>query len=201
VLFLWVVIHELLCIRSTQYVLGNAHECVVALACQLRQITLPLTTLPIKDAPKWFCRWRIHVEQLLIYDRQWRLLRGGRLIIMAGNHVFDVFDTVPLIPLQPLPWAHSPQIRCHQPPVMTVFSEGREADADLNWWFGWLRDCLTYVHLGWAPQTVYEYVIGHDICFITGNLLHSCKIFSMPHAPNTTGVNFTVKGLSKNICT
>ena len=39
-----------------------------------------------------------------------RLLRGGRLIIMAGtsqmewnqahgNHVFDVFDTIPLIPL------------------------------------------------------------------------------------------------------
>ena len=45
---------------------------------------------------------------------QCRLLRGEQLIIMAGteqmewqqtpeNHVFDVFDTIPHIPLQPLP--------------------------------------------------------------------------------------------------
>ena len=61
--------------------------------------------------------------------KQWRLLRGGRLILMAGmvpmewhqkhgnhgNHVFDVFDT---IPLQPLPQAGPPQLRCHQPPVV-----------------------------------------------------------------------------------
>ena len=44
---------------------------------------------------------------------QWRLVRVGWLIIMAGtlqmewhqahgNHVFDVFDTIPLILLQPL---------------------------------------------------------------------------------------------------
>ena len=49
------------------------------------------------------------------------MLRGERLIIMPGteqmewnqtpgNHVFDVFDTVPLIPLQPLPQARSPQL-------------------------------------------------------------------------------------------
>jgi hypothetical protein len=48
-----------------------------------------------------------------------RLLRGERLIIMAGtaqmewhqtpgNHVFDVYDTIPLIPLQSLPRAFSP---------------------------------------------------------------------------------------------
>ena len=62
---------------------------------------------------------------------QWRLLRGGQLIIMSGmalmewhqthgNHVFDVFDTIPLILLQPLPWASPPQLRCHQPPVVCV---------------------------------------------------------------------------------
>ena len=54
-----------------------------------------------------------------------RLLRGGRLVMMSGikwsgewkwygNHVFD---TIQFIPLQPLLWAHPPQIRCHQPPV------------------------------------------------------------------------------------
>ena len=54
---------------------------------------------------------------------------GERLIIMAGtvqmewhhtpgNHVFDVFDTIPMIPLQSLPQACSPQLRCHQPPVL-----------------------------------------------------------------------------------
>ena len=64
---------------------------------------------------------------------QWRLLRGGRLIITAGtermechqtpgnhgNHVIVVFNTVPLIPLQLLPRAHPPQLRCHQPPVVS----------------------------------------------------------------------------------
>jgi hypothetical protein len=50
-----------------------------------------------------------------IYLHQWRLVGGaiGRLIVMAGMesversqtfgfHMFDVFDTVPFIPLQPL---------------------------------------------------------------------------------------------------
>ncbi|CDQ98955.1 unnamed protein product [Oncorhynchus mykiss] len=37
-----------------------------------------------------------------------------------GNHVIDLFDTIPLIPLQPLPQAHPPQLRCHQPPVVEV---------------------------------------------------------------------------------
>ena len=51
---------------------------------------------------------------------------GQRLIIMArteqmewhqipGNHVFDVIDP---IPLQALPRAWSPLLRCHQPPVV-----------------------------------------------------------------------------------
>ena len=31
-----------------------------------------------------------------------------------GNHVFD---TIPPIPLQPLPRACPPQLKCHQPPV------------------------------------------------------------------------------------
>jgi hypothetical protein len=30
-----------------------------------------------------------------------------------GNHMFDVFDTIPLIPLH----YHEPQLMCHQPPV------------------------------------------------------------------------------------
>jgi hypothetical protein len=34
-----------------------------------------------------------------------------------GNHGNHVFDTIPLVPLQSLPRAHSPQLRCHQPLV------------------------------------------------------------------------------------
>ena len=34
-----------------------------------------------------------------------------------GNHVFDVFDTIPVIWIQPLPRARPHQLRCHQPPV------------------------------------------------------------------------------------
>ena len=60
------------------------------------------------------------------YTHQWRLLRGGRLIILSRteqmgmhqteeNHVFDIFDS---IPLQPLPHAGPPQLRCHQPAVI-----------------------------------------------------------------------------------
>ena len=56
------------------------------------------------------------------YSYQWRLLRGGRLIIMAGtaqmewhqtpgNHRNRVFDTIPLIPLQLLPRAPSSPIK------------------------------------------------------------------------------------------
>ena len=55
-----------------------------------------------------------------------RLLRGGRLIIMARTkqmewhqtHRNHVFNTIPLIPLQPLPRACPPQLSCHQPPVL-----------------------------------------------------------------------------------
>ena len=38
-----------------------------------------------------------------------------------GNHVFGVFDT---IPLQPLPQARSPQLRSHQPPVLYTVLTG-----------------------------------------------------------------------------
>jgi hypothetical protein len=31
--------------------------------------------------------------------------------------MFDVFDPIPLILLQPIPQASPPQLRCHQPPV------------------------------------------------------------------------------------
>ena len=38
-----------------------------------------------------------------------------------GNHVFDVvFDTIPLVTLQPLPQARLPQLRCRQPPVNAI---------------------------------------------------------------------------------
>ena len=35
-----------------------------------------------------------------------------------GNHMFDVFDSIPLISLQPLPRARPPQLRSNQPPVI-----------------------------------------------------------------------------------
>jgi hypothetical protein len=44
---------------------------------------------------------------------QWRLLRGGRLIIMSGmesNYVFDAFDTIPLIPLPAITTSSSSQM-------------------------------------------------------------------------------------------
>ena len=43
-----------------------------------------------------------------------------------GNHVFGVFDTIPLIPLQSLPQARPPPLRCHQPPLTHRATEGRE---------------------------------------------------------------------------
>ena len=66
---------------------------------------------------------------MLPRDRQqWRLLRGERLIILAGtermewhqthgNHVFDVFDTFPR--------AHPPQLRCYQPPLTDWIGLGK----------------------------------------------------------------------------
>jgi hypothetical protein len=71
-----------------------------------------------------------------------RLLRGERLIIMSGtkqmerhqipgNYVFDVFVTIPLIPLQSLLQAHSPQLRCHQPPVLSCLGCCREYERSL----------------------------------------------------------------------
>jgi hypothetical protein len=35
------------------------------------------------------------------------------------NHVIAVFDKILLIPLQPLPRARPPQLRCNQPPVIS----------------------------------------------------------------------------------
>lgn len=41
---------------------------------------------------------------------------------MASNHVVDVFDTIQLILLQPLPRGRSPQLSCYQSPVIhTLF--------------------------------------------------------------------------------
>ena len=42
---------------------------------------------------------------------------------MALNRVFDLFDTIPPIPLRPLPRARPPQLRCHQPPVLYTHSQ------------------------------------------------------------------------------
>ena len=58
------------------------------------------------------------------HTHQWRRLRGGWLIIRAGTERMEwhqkhsVFDTNPLILLQPLPRARPPKLRCHQPPVL-----------------------------------------------------------------------------------
>lgn len=58
---------------------------------------------------------------------QWRLRRGGRLIIMSGTERMEsntwkpcvyVWDTIPPIPLQSLPRISSPQLGCHQPTVL-----------------------------------------------------------------------------------
>ncbi|XP_055787934.1 DALR anticodon-binding domain-containing protein 3-like isoform X2 [Salvelinus fontinalis] len=68
-------------------------------------------------------------EEVITWTGHRRLLRGGQLTKMAGtermewrqtpgNHgsyVFDVFYTIPLIPLQSLPQARSIQLRCHKP--------------------------------------------------------------------------------------
>lgn len=56
---------------------------------------------------------------------QWR---GGRLIILSRTewmewhhaHINHVFDTIPPIPLQPLPQASPPQLRCQQYPVVAM---------------------------------------------------------------------------------
>ena len=71
------------------------------------------------------CATPVVLLQFALMNRiqpQWRLLRGGRLIILSGmewhqtpgNHVFDVFDT---ITLQQLLLARPPQLRCHQHPA------------------------------------------------------------------------------------
>jgi hypothetical protein len=41
-----------------------------------------------------------------------------------GNQVFGVFDTIPLIPPQPLLWARTPKISCRQPPVLHTVKSG-----------------------------------------------------------------------------
>ena len=53
------------------------------------------------------------------HNNGWNEVNG-----MQSNHVFDVFDTTPLILLQPLPRARPPQLRCHKPPVeLLAFSQ------------------------------------------------------------------------------
>ena len=65
---------------------------------------------------------------------QWRLLRGGQLIIMVGKELVEwhqthgthLFGIVPLIMLQPLPRVYPLQLRLHQPPVLWVWMKGRK---------------------------------------------------------------------------
>uniref|UniRef100_A0A4W5RQB8 Kinesin family member 1A n=1 Tax=Hucho hucho TaxID=62062 RepID=A0A4W5RQB8_9TELE len=92
----------------------------------------PVNVCCLKDEKSFFNRSLMYTAQKIkgtLKQHNWRLLRGGRLIIMAGtermewhqthgNHVFDVVDTFPLIPLRPLPRARPPQLRYHQPPVL-----------------------------------------------------------------------------------
>ena len=78
-----------------------------------------------------------------IYCWQWRLRSVERLMIIPGteqmewhqtpgNHVFDVFDTIPLIPLQSLPRARAPQLWCHQPPVLLRVRKVRYTRCNLD---------------------------------------------------------------------
>ncbi|XP_036825604.1 ribose-phosphate pyrophosphokinase 1 isoform X2 [Oncorhynchus mykiss] len=46
---------------------------------------------------------------------------NGQNSIKHLENSLDLFDTIPPIPLQSLPRAHPPQLRCHQPPVLQVF--------------------------------------------------------------------------------
>ena len=54
-----------------------------------------------------------------------------------GNHVFDVFDTIPLVLLQLLPQARSPQLMSPRPPVVNMYcmclSVSRTAWINTRW--------------------------------------------------------------------
>ena len=52
-------------------------------------------------------------EGRMAHNNGWNGVNG-----MVSKHVFDVFDTVPLIALQPVSRARPPQLTCHQPPVV-----------------------------------------------------------------------------------
>ena len=57
-------------------------------------------------------------EGRMAHNNGWNNANG--MASWNGNHVFDLFDTIPLIPLQPLPRARPPQLRGPQPPVVNV---------------------------------------------------------------------------------
>jgi hypothetical protein len=79
--------------------------------------------------------WTNNLSDTLVkgfYIGHWMLLKGerahnnnnnswNRVNGTASNHVFDVLDTVPLTPFQPLVRAHPPQLRCHQSPVISEY--------------------------------------------------------------------------------
>ena len=101
---------------------------------------------------------------------QWRMLRGGRLIIMSGteqmewqqtqgNHVFNVVDTVPPILLQPLPRAHPPQLRCHQSPVLWSCV------------YVWIPGCWSSQQASYLRATRY-FIPSFSISAITQSVMH-----------------------------
>jgi hypothetical protein len=55
-------------------------------------------------------------EWRTVHNNVWNGANG--MASNTWNHVFGVFDTIPPIPLQPLPRTCPPQLRCHQPPAV-----------------------------------------------------------------------------------
>lgn len=79
---------------------------------------------------------RVCSESAQLSESQWRLLRGERLITMAGTESMEwhhtmCFDVFHIIPLQPLQRSGPPQLRCHHRPVM---SSKKGCKSERQWW-------------------------------------------------------------------
>ena len=75
-----------------------------------------------------------------------------------GNHVFDVFDTIPLILLQSLERDGSSQLRCHQPPVVlpAAMKTAMKNMTYLALVGGMVESHRTYHASGLVPHSQYE---------------------------------------------
>ena len=84
---------------------------------------------------------------------------------MESNNVFDVFDTIPLILLQPLPGACPPKLRCHQPPVVCL--QGIQGSGYVSFLFMYspFRYWLRFGHVRAAGQPS-----GQSVALVTGRL-------------------------------